>query len=556
MLTSLRIENYAIVTALELDFASGMTAFTGETGAGKSIMIDALMLAMGERADATVIRPGALKCDITASFHIDEGSLPFRWLQEHDVEAPLGDIFLRRIIQEPNRSKSYINGQPFPLHKIKELSEMLVDIHGQHQHQTLLHHQTHRNQLDQYAGHQSLLEEVSCLYHECQKTKEALKIASARTINTTDCDLLDAQIEEILSLGIQEGEIQALNNEHSLLHHAQEYMLEANVITELLNADDGPSIRHGLSMILQRLTAIKTDHPEIKSVQEFVNNALILCDEALEEMTKFVQRIELNPERLLEVEERMSLIHHFARKYHVEAGQLSVHVGVLAETRNKIAQISVEVDRLSKQYEQQVAHYEEKALLLRASRQRAAKLLTDEISYYIRQLGMPKGYITLDITPLDSMHGHGKDRVEYRVCTNPGMAPDLLAKVASGGELSRIGLAIHVITAIRGSTPTLLFDEVDVGIGGSTAALVGKMLRQLGERLQVFCVTHQPQVASMAHHHFRVEKITSADETMSVVTALGSTDKIDEIARMLGGLTITEQTRSHAKELLELALPD
>ena len=281
-----------------------------------------------------------------------------------------------------------------------------------------------------------------------------------------------------------------------------------------------------------------------------MNNALIQCDEARDEISGFNRQIQLDPERLHEVETRMSLLHQVARKYHVEASQLSEKEAALIAELQQLQQLDTEKQRLQDAYEALTLAYDKAALQLRDSRQQQALQLAKEISYNIQQLGMPKGFIEVRFTPLDKMQPHGLDKIEYYVCTNPGMLPDTLMKVASGGELSRLSLAIQMITAQRGATPTLLFDEVDVGIGGATAALVGQMLRKLGERLQIFCVTHQPQVASHAHHHFLVEKQMSDAETFSHMTQLFESEKVNEIARMLGGLTITEQTRSHARELL------
>lgn len=550
MLTSLRIENFAIVSQLDLEFRVGMTAFTGETGAGKSIMIDALMLALGGRADASVIRVGEEKCDIQACFHVECDSSPAKWLAEHEIDVEEGEIFLRRVIHHEGRSKSYINGLPFPLQKIKELSEMLVDIHGQHQHQTLLQHPTHRQQLDQFADHQHLLDEVGQLYRQCLHTKQALHALQVLESSRERTDLLQYQLDELSNLNLQEGEMQALHEEHQLLHHAREYLENTQQITTILNADEQPNINQGLNQILQLLASLPQEHPQIKNAWELINSALIQCDEALDEMAKFSDQVQLDPERLHEVEERISALHQAARKYHVDASQLPGHLLDLQTEFERLQNSDSEQANLQAQYEKQCSAYENAALTLRASRLKHAEKLAAEISSSIRQLGMPKGFIKIDISPLEKMQPHGLDKVEYKVCTNPGMLPDTLAKVASGGELSRISLAIQMITAQRGATPTLLFDEVDVGIGGSTAALVGQLLRKLGERLQLFCVTHQPQVASCAHHHFVVEKHADNEQTFSRVIPLAEHEKVDEIARMLGGLTITEQTRSHAKELL------
>lgn len=550
MLTSLRIENFAIVSQLELDFKNGMTAFTGETGAGKSIMIDALMLALGGRADASVIRGHAEKCDITASFYIDSDSAPACWLNQHDVMNHDNEVILRRVIMAEGRSKSYINGQPFPLQKVKELSEMLVDIHGQHQHQALLHHTTHREQLDEFAHHHGLMTEVHQHYQTCQSIKQQLEHLQGFQSNHEDETDFLATLDELDTLNLQEGEILALNEEHQLLHHAREYLEQTQKIADLLSADDRPNVCQTLNHALQILTSLPAEQSNIRNCHELLNSALIQCDEALDEMHRFSNHVQLDPDRLSEIEARLSEIHQIARKHHVEVSQLPHFMLQIQEQLQDLQQADQERQLLQQKYLQAKHDYEQAALALRQSRHIHAEKLADEITQSIQELGMPKGKVMVQITPLDTFQAHGMDKVEYIVCTNPGMAPDSLAKIVSGGELSRIGLAIHIITAQRGSTPTLLFDEVDVGIGGATAALVGQLLRQLGERLQVFCVTHQPQVASCAHHHFRVEKQVEHDQTFSHVILLEEPEKIDEIARMLGGITITEQTRSHARELL------
>ncbi|MFC3909768.1 DNA repair protein RecN [Legionella dresdenensis] len=550
MLTTLRIENFAIVKQLELDFSKGMTAFTGETGAGKSIMIDALMLAMGGRADASVIRTGEEKCDISTVFYIDQQSEAIQWLNEHDIDSENGEILLRRVLYAEGRSKSYINGQPFPQQKVKELSEMLVHIHGQHQHQTLMLHQTHRQQLDNFAAHHDLLADVQQQYRQCQKIKTELDTLLNAENSKDRADLLGFQIEELQALAPVEGEMQQLSEEHQLLHHAQDYLQATQQLVNLLNADDEPNICQGLNHVMQLLQSLPQELAAVKNAGELINSALIQCEEALDEIQGFAEQVQLDPERLQAVETRLGAIHQAARKYHVDANELSGHLLQLQQELADFENAENRIIKLQHDYKQQLAAYEQSAQRLRESRLKHASALAEEISAIIKQLGMPKGYITIEITPLDKMQPHGLDKVEYKVCTNPGMAPDTLAKIASGGELSRISLAIQMITAQRGATPTLLFDEVDVGIGGATAALVGQLLRRLGERLQIFCVTHQPQVASSAHHHFMVEKNSDNNQTFSRIIKLGQTERIDEIARMLGGLTITEQTRSHAKELL------
>lgn len=552
MLRSLCIENFAIVAKLELDFDDGMTAFTGETGAGKSIMIDALALALGARTDVSVVRNGAEKCDIHAYFTFDECSEPARWLKEHDLTLNAKEVWLRRVIYPEGRSKSYIDGQPFPLQKVKEFSSLLVDIHGQHEHQRLLQHATHREQLDHYSHHQDLLDTVNENYHKCQNVKQ--KIDELLTLNTQQerSNLLTYQIEELQQLDIRENELTVLHEEHQLLHHAKAYLeYIAQLKSYLSESTDMPTISQQLQNVLHCLKSLPAQNPRIQNALLLIQNAQIQCEEAIDEIEKFEQAVHLDPERLNEVEIRMSALHQVARKYHVDPHQLAAHLIDLEKEQEKLKDVEKNLESLNIEYENAKNMYQKNALKLRESRFQHAKKLGYEISETLRQLGIPQGIVDVVITPMESMQPHGLDKVEYYVCTNPGSMPNTLSKVASGGELSRISLSIQLITAKRGSTPTLFFDEIDVGIGGSIAALVGQLLRKLGERLQVFCVTHQPQVASSAHHHFIVEKYTQNNQTFSKIILLKPEEKIHEIARMLGGLTITEETRSHAKALIE-----
>lgn len=552
MLRSLFIENLAIVTHLELDLSEGMTAFTGETGAGKSIMIDALMLAMGGRADASVIRAGETKCSVSALFTFEPNSEPALWLEEHDLlDSQSDEIWLRRVIHTEGRSKSYINGQPLPLNKIKALSELLLDIHGQHQHQRLLKPATHRIQLDQYAHHPELLQRVTDHYQTCQKLKHDLAAANAQATDQAHADLLNYQLEELHALELQENEVDELNQEHSTLHHAKTYLEEIEHIKSILLGDDNSlSIQQNLHHIIQQLNHLPGKHPRVEAAAEFIQTALIQCEEAASEIESFANEVHLDPERLFDVEARLSTLHQVARKYHVAPEQLLAKQQQLEQEHASLEHLEAQQIQLKQAFDAAQADYEQAALLLRASRQQHAENLEQDITGMLQQLDIAHGVVRVMITPSDTMQPHGLDRVEYFVSTNPGIPPDALAKIASGGELSRISLAIQVITARRASTPTLFFDEVDVGIGGATAARVGKLLRTLGERLQVFCVTHQPQVAAAAHHHMLVKKRSDNTHTFSEVLALDAEAKIEEIARMLGGLHITAETQNHAKALL------
>lgn len=551
MLIGLSIENFAIVKHLELDFFSGMNVFTGETGAGKSIMIDALMLALGGRADASVVRIGESKCDISASFQIDPDSPPARWLAQHDVTIEDHVVILRRIISAEGRSKSTVNGQPFPIQKMKEISEMLVHIHGQHQQQTLMQHPNHRIQLDRYASHEAQLSMVKSLYKTCIEIQKEIDDLSLQHQQVDRLELLEFQIKELQALDLQAGELERLDSEHQLLHHARDYLDTAQQIMLILEGEDNFNVTHGLHQVLQLLQALPQELQEIKTLTELLNSALIQAEEASSEIQSFSDQVQLDPERLQEVEARMSAIHQVARKYKLEPSALIDHANHLEQELEFLKSRDIRLAELKKAYEKSLLAYEQAAMTLRESRKTAAAKLASDITAHIQQLGMPKGYVELAFSPLDKIQAHGMDKVEYKVCTNPGTTPDSLNKIASGGELSRISLAIELITAEKGATPTLMFDEVDVGIGGAVAALVGQLLRKLGQRLQVFCVTHQAQVASCANHHFLVSKESDKTQTFSKIDLLDKEEKVSEIARMLGGLTITAQTKTHARELIE-----
>lgn len=549
MLTALCIKNFTLVAKLDLDFAAGMSVFTGETGAGKSIMIDALILALGGRADATVVRPGAESCDIQACFICSKDSDSARWLAEHELEAE-EEIFLRRTITREGRSKAYINGVVFPLQKVKELGVTLVHIHGQHEHQTLFSAATHREHLDQFAQHQPLRKQIKEAYQLCQRLQAAqTELASKRLQDNSH--VLD-NLKEWEALCPLAGEIEALHQEHQLLHHAADYATQAQMLLQLLQTDDGPSIRYNLQIFSQQLDRLPHNNRAIQNIKALIDQAQIVCDEAYDELEKFGDSLAMDPERLQQVEKRMSALHHLARKWQIAVEQLPEYGQVLATEVAAQESITMQQAQLTADYARAQRTYHDLAMALRASRITHAQQLTTKITANIQQLGMPHGCIELLVSPSEVQQEHGMDKIEYRVATNPGMPPDLLSKIASGGELSRISLAIQLIAAQQGTTPTLFFDEVDVGIGGNTAAIVGRLLRKLGQRLQVFCVTHQPQVAASAHQHFLVEKHCEQGQTFSQIKPLSSEDtKVEELARMLGGLTITTQTRSHAKELLE-----
>ena len=461
-------------------------------------------------------------------------------------------MWLRRVIYTEGRSKSYINGQPFPLQKIKQLSECLLDIHGQHQHQRLLKPTTHRVQLDQYAAHHDALSAVHTCYKTYQSLRQDLTRAEAQVTDQTHADFLRFQIHDLQALKLEPDELNSLNQEHQCLHHAKSYLEALERIQVHLhdNHDETPAATELLHHVMHDLDTLPDKNPHIQTARELIQTALIQCEEATTEIEHFTRLVQLDPERLETIETRLSLLHDAARKYHTEPEHLHEKLTQLEQEEASLEHAKAAQGKLRAACDAAKDAYQNAAHTLHLSRKKHAKKLEADITQTLIQLGIANGIINIQFTPLETMHPHGLDKVEYHVSTNPGVPPDALAKIASGGELSRISLAIQVITAKRASTPTLFFDEVDVGIGGATAARVGQLLRELGARLQVFCVTHQPQVAATAHHHMVVTKHTDKTHTFSDVTVLETHEKITEIARMLGGLHITDETRQHAEALL------
>jgi DNA repair protein RecN (Recombination protein N) len=552
MLTSLIVRNFAIVSFLELDFTQGMTVFTGETGAGKSIIIDALLLALGGRFDASMIKSNARACEISAVFVCKEASRPMVCLNDNEISHDAGEIILRRVLYAEGRSKSFINGVPVTLQQLKDLGLLLVNIHGQHHDQDLFRQQTQRELLDAYAESSSLLTQTSSCYRECQKI---LGLIAGNDEESLRQQILDYthELNELSALNLFEGEIDVLYQEHKLMHNAKAYLEDASYVLEILHESDAHNIEKSINGVLQKLTHLPQDNVHINNATELLANALIHCEEAANVITSFVNNFSANPHKLELLEQRMQKLHHIARKYKVDVKNLYSYTVEVADKLAATENILANYGKLNAEYTQMLSDYNIAALLLREKRKSAALQLAKSITAALSSIGMPHCVLQIEFTELEQIAAHGLDKIEYKVRTNLGAKFESLAKIASGGELSRISMCIHMLTAEHGQTPTLIFDEVDVGIGGVTAALVGKMLGALAQRLQLFCVTHQAQVAVNADSHFLVSKFVTQDTTESTVVLLDANGRINEIARMLGGMTITEQTLTHARELLELA---
>ena len=550
MLTQLTVSNYAIAERVELQFNRGMTALTGETGAGKSIVLDALGLAMGGRADAGAVRHGAKRADITASFDISRIPEARFWLDSHELDDK-DDCILRRTISKDGRSKAFINGQPCPLSQLKELGGLLMDIHSQHQHQSLLRKETHRKLLDEFAGAESLADETRSAWKAWHQTRQKLQ---QRQHNADEAEarlqLLRYQVEELDRLALGEDEQTTLETEQAQLSQA-DAVLHSSHQAALLCTEDEVSAADLVRQALHQLEQLPVDVPALTDTIQMLNEAQIQISEAGDNLRRFVDDYEADPVRLNEVEERLSAIYQMARKHRITPEELP-------ELHQRLSQELAELDggegsleQLQAELENLRARFDALATKLTETRRNAAMELDQRIARELAQLSMPSVQFVshLSRNSDDEPAPHGMEEVEFLVSANPGQPARSLAKVASCGELSRISLAIQVVVAQTSTTPTLVFDEVDVGIGGGTAEVVGRLLRALGENGQVLCVTHLPQVAAQCHQHLFVSNFTEKDATYSRIESLDDQGRISEVARMLGGVDMTEQTIAHAREM-------
>ncbi|MCF6355702.1 MAG: DNA repair protein RecN [Candidatus Polarisedimenticolaceae bacterium] len=551
MLTHLYIKDLAVVRSVELELDAGMTTLTGETGAGKSILIDALGLGLGNRADKGMIRTGSDRAEITLTFDTTSSPVAQHWLQEHTLDAG-SECLLRRVLLRDGRSRAFINGAPTPLQLLQSLGELLVDIHGQHAHQSLLKRSCQRTLLDAYAGHSVLTNQVQQQFQEwrnCQETLEQLQRASAD--RTAQLDLLRYQVNELETLQLSQNELSELDSEHSRLSHVGK--LQETVALALTRLYDGDgSVQEVVAHLSGELEALLPLDSQLSSSQELLASALIQIEEATTELRHYSDTLELNPIHLEQLEQRLEEIHDLARKYRVPPAELPEKLVSLKAELNTLEQSAIHLSKLEAQLATLRSGYLEAAKKLSGSRHKAAKKLQKSITKRLHSLGMPQSVFSIAIEPLPEERAtrNGLDQIEFLISTNPGQTPQPLSRVASGGELSRISLAIQVATLQCGQVPTLIFDEVDTGIGGSTAEIVGKLLRQLGETRQVLCVTHLPQVAAQGHHHLQISKQSHAKSTHTTVQRLQKERRVQEIARMLGGMEITEQTLAHAQEML------
>jgi DNA repair protein RecN (Recombination protein N) len=516
-------------------------------------MLDALGLCLGDRADSDSVNSGAERAELTASFDIRQIPQARLWLSEHDLEGDPQECHLRRVITREGRSRSYINGRPAPLALLRELGQYLVDIHGQHEHQRLLKKDHHRVLLDEFGNHTELTEEARRLYHKWRRQHAELEqLTQVSDERNARIQLLSYQAEELEQLALTQGELEQLEHEQQLLENAGSLLSTGQQLLNISHEDDSLNCQSMLHHCLQLLQQLGTEDSRLQQANEMFNSALIQVEEAGREVRHFLEAVEINPERQQEVEERLTAIYDVARKHRLLPEQLIEFQQSLQQELMGLTRSDNEIELLADEVESAWQSYLKTAAELSLARQQQAEHLDRLVDAQLHALGMPAARFSACLTPLDTERysASGLEEVEFLISTNEGQPARALAKVASGGELSRISLAIQVVTAQTSSTPTLVFDEVDVGIGGAIAEVVGRMLRELGERVQVLCVTHQPQVAAQGHQHLFVSKKGQKGTSQTRVSRLSEAQRVEEVARMLGGVDITRTSMEHAREML------
>jgi len=555
MLAHLYIRDFTIVSQLEISFTSGLTVLTGETGAGKSIIIDALALVLGQRADNRVIRHGCQRTEITANFELDRNSDAAKWLTEHDMFGD-NECVVRRIIERDKPTKGFINGRPTPMQQLRELGDRLVDIHGQHEHQSLLKRDNQRQVLDDFAGIGETVGNLTVHYRELTSLQDRLTTLRAQKEDrSARIELLQYQVGELEALDLQPDEIGSVEEEHTRLANGAEILEGVQSISRELYDNETGSVSQILGHAVQKLEALSEHDPKLGELMTLLTEASIQVDEAASGLHNYIDDLELDPQRLEWLDQRLAAIQDLSRKHQVQAETLPDVLQRLQTELSDIEDFDVNLARLEEEIKQAHTDYIEQAQIISKERQSAAAKLGHDVSSRMQDLGMQGGQFSITLTPLNDgeISPTGLERAEFLVSANPGQPLLPLSKVASGGELSRISLALQVITATIGRIPTLIFDEVDVGIGGRVAEIVGQQLHRLGQSRQVMCITHQAQVAAQGNQHLQVAKESRDGETVSHIQSLAEQQRVEEIARMIGGIEISQQTRDHAEDMLSRA---
>lgn len=555
MLRHLHLRNFAVVEELDLEFGPGLTVFTGETGAGKSILVEALGLLLGDRADAGILRAGAERMEAAATFACGDRPELAALLAQQEIESGDGELLIRRVVGADGRSKSFVNGSTVPLQFLREVGELFVDIHGQHAHQSLYKPAAQRALLDEFGGHEA---ELAAVHDAWRRWNDAVRrladLAGGGKDRDAELALLRYQVDELREIKPEAGEAERLEVEHRRLANGArlEEVLQG-VLSSLYETEHSSYTRLGSAT--RDLADLQRFDPSLAALRELLDTAAIQISEAVDGLRQYLDRLELDPGQLRAVEQRLDELHDAARKHHVAVTELHARREQLEQRLAAMEQGEETALQLAAQRDTALKDYGAAALALHRCRTGAAATLAAQVQKQIRELGMPGAEFRIEVqagTGADPAP-RGGDDVQFLVSANPGQPPRPMNKVASGGELSRISLAVQVCGARDRSAVTLVFDEVDAGIGGGVAEIVGRLLRRLARGRQVLCVTHLAQVACQGEHHFQVQKATARKSTRTEVSALARKDRVEEIARMLGGLKISAQTRAHAQEMLDAA---
>jgi DNA repair protein RecN (Recombination protein N) len=549
MLRTLSIRDFVIVERLELEFESGFTVLTGETGAGKSILIDALATVLGERAEAGLVREGRDKAEISAEFQAAEVAALTAYLDENDLAGEAGECVLRRVIEASGRSRAYVNGRPATVQQLREIGEYLIDIHGQHAHQSLLRANAQRELLDGYAGAAALAAQTAQCWRKWQDIRRQLEaLETGAQALAAEREQLDWQAKELDALGFHAGEWDELQAEHKRLANAAGLIEAVQFGLDTLSEGEGAALTT-LSAALVRLQGMVDNDARLREVLDALEPAQIQLQDAIHGLRHYQERLDLDPQRLREVEARLDAVHSAARKFRMQIADIPQRLQTI---HARLAELDegFDADALRARETEAAKAYASVAARLTTSRKKGAADLAKKVSASMQTLAMAGGKFEIALNPLADGSAHGQEQIDFLVAGHAGATPRPLAKVASGGELSRLSLAIQTVTSEIAAVPTLIFDEVDAGIGGGVAEIVGRMMKDLGRRHQVMCVTHLPQVAAAGDHQWQVSKAAANGKTASTVTVLAQDGRIEEIARMLGGVKITETTRKHAAEML------
>ncbi|MDF1761290.1 MAG: DNA repair protein RecN [Coxiellaceae bacterium] len=551
MLMHINLKNFVLVDELSLELADGFHAFTGETGAGKSILLDAINLALGTRAEARFVKSGSARCDINLNFDISDQPDIQQWLEQNELDDD-GECLLRRSIYADGKSRATINGHPSPLHLLKELGQHMLQVHGQHQHQLLLKPKYQQHLFDQYGLHQDILKKLDGFYLQYQEIDQQIQLLLSKKADRDDqLSLYEYQHSELEQAAIEDDEWQTLHQEHQRLHQSKSLISALNQAIECTAEGESTSALALLQQAMDQLNSVGFSDEQLDSAKALLNTACIHAQEAESELNSYRQSLDLSPERLQQIEQRLNIISDLARKHHVEPEALKEVQVSLQQKVEQLKNLDEHLIELEQQQQTILSDYKKVATKLTNSRKKLAKSLAKTITTLLSQLNMADSQFAIELISNDSaISATGQESIQFTLSSNPGQPLAPLQKVASGGELSRICLAILASLAGKQAIPTLIFDEIDTGISGKTADTVAKLLKQISQSLQIMCVTHLPQVASQAKHHYRVEKQVKGKSTTTTITKLDNEQRIHETARLLAGETINKQALANAKALL------